>query len=139
MRTQFEGDLTPVKATVAAILMIPADDPIPCMKPTPTLLLLAGLMAGTISSASGPALWEKHCASCHGPDGKGATMMGRKLKIKDLTDPAHQAAFTDADAAKAIREGIKSENGKTRMKPIEGVTDDDVRVLVAHVRTLARK
>lgn len=109
------------------------------MKPANTLLLLAGLTTGTLCSANAPALWEKHCASCHGPDGRGATMMGKKLKIKDLTDPAYQAAFTDADAVKAIREGIKSENGKTRMKPIEGVTDEEIEVLVAHVRRMAKK
>jgi mono/diheme cytochrome c family protein len=109
------------------------------MKPAKTLLVLAGLTAGTLCSANAPALWEKHCATCHGPDGKGVTMMGKKLKIKDLTDPEFQAAFTDADAAKAIREGIKSEDGKTRMKPIEGVTDEDIRVLVAHVRGLVKK
>lgn len=109
------------------------------MKPANSLLLLAGLTAGTLCSANAPALWEQHCASCHGPDGRGATMMGKKLKIKNLTDPAYQAAFTDADAAKAIREGIKSESGKTRMKPIEGITDEEIQVLVAHVRDLAKK
>lgn len=107
------------------------------MKPSKTLLLAAALTVGTIASAH--ANWEKHCSSCHGPDGKGATMMGKKIKIKDLTDPEFQASFTDADAAKAIREGIKSAEGKTRMKPIEGLSDEEVQDLVAYVRSLVKK
>lgn len=109
------------------------------MKTSPILLLFASLMAGTLCSASTPALWEKHCSTCHGPDGKGVTMMGKKLKIKDLTDPVFQASFTDEAAAKAIREGIKSEDGKTRMKPIEGLSDDEVKALIAYVRSLVKK
>jgi len=110
------------------------------MKPS-QLILLPAVLAVTailapVAAAAVDANWSKHCSSCHGADGKGATTMGKKLKIKDLTDAAFQASFTDADAFKAVREGIKSETGKTKMKPIEGLADDEVHALVAFVRSL---
>ena len=61
-------------------------------------------------------MWNENCAACHGKDGKGKTMMGRKLQIKDMTDPKDQASFTDAKATKTIKEGI-TDNGKVKMKP----------------------
>jgi len=35
-----------------------------------------------------------------------------------------------------VKEGVKSESGKTTMKAIEGLADDEINALVAHVRTL---
>ena len=61
-------------------------------------------------------LGPPNCASCHGKDGKGDTMMGRKLSIKDLTDPKVQSSFTDADATKAIKEGVTDKDGTEKMK-----------------------
>ena len=63
-------------------------------------------------------------------------MMGRKLSIKDLTDPKIQAGFSDADATKAIKEGV-TDNGTEKMKAFGSkLSDDDVKALVAYVRTL---
>jgi len=107
------------------------------MKSARFLLVCSALAtAASLSAADVAANWENHCISCHGPDGKGDTKMGKKLKIKDLTDAAYQATFTDADAFKAVKEGVKSESGKTTMKAIEGLADDEINALVAHVRTL---
>lgn len=109
------------------------------MKTPHVWLVVAGLLcSGTAFAADAAANWEEHCASCHGADGRGDTKMGKKLKIKDLTDAAFQARFSDEDAAKAIKEGLKDEKGKIQMKPIEGLTDEDVAALVAHVRTLKK-
>lgn len=107
------------------------------MKSAHLFLVLSALAtAASLPAADVAANWENHCISCHGPDGKGDTKMGKKLKIKDLTDAAYQATFSDADAFKAVKEGIKNENGKTTMKAIEGLSDEEINALVAHVRTL---
>ena len=46
-----------------------------------------------------------------------------------------QACFTDAEAAKAIKEGIK-ENGKTMMKAFgDKLSADEIKALVAYVRS----
>jgi len=100
------------------------------------LVLLAGCMVGWSVRADAPPTWVKNCQSCHGKDGKGDTMMGRKLSIKDLTDPKIQAGFSDADATKAIKEGVK-DSGTEKMKAFGSkLSDDDVKALVAYVRTL---
>jgi mono/diheme cytochrome c family protein len=103
---------------------------------TKSLLLLPLLFVGATLVASVDDNWSKHCSACHGADGKGNTKMGKKLSIKDLTNPEFQASFTDEDAAKAIREGIKTPDGKTKMKPISGLSDEEVAELVALVRRL---
>ena len=83
------------------------------------------------------ANWQKHCAKCHGPDGKGETKMGRKAGVKDMTSAEYQAELTDAKAIVAIKEGIKE--GKTqKMKPITGLSDEEIKALVAHVRALGK-
>ncbi len=82
--------------------------------------------------------WTESCAKCHGAEGKGDTKMGKKLSIADLTDAKVQAKFSDEQAFKAIKEGLKDEGGKTTMKAAEGLSDDDIKALVAHVRTLKK-
>jgi mono/diheme cytochrome c family protein len=99
-------------------------------------ILAAGLVAA--SAADGKELFDKSCAKCHGVDGKGQTKMGAKLNIKDLTDAKVQASFTDEDASKAIKQGLKDKDGKMQMKAIEGLSDDDVKALVQYVRSLKK-
>src|SRR5579859_3933777 len=50
-----------------------------------TCLLLAGLAPARADDIK--AAWEKDCQKCHGPDGKGDTKMGKKVEVKDYTDP----------------------------------------------------
>jgi cytochrome c553 len=82
--------------------------------------------------------WEKQCLKCHGADGKGDTKMGKKLGIKDHSDAKVQAEMKDADAFKAIKEGLKDKEGKTLMKAAENLTDDQIKALVAYVRSLKK-
>jgi mono/diheme cytochrome c family protein len=88
--------------------------------------------------ADASALWTQHCAACHGKDGSGNTMMGKKLNIKDYHDAKFQAAFSDAEAERAIKEGVKT-NGKETMKPFAGkLSDADIKALVAYVRSFKK-
>jgi cytochrome c553 len=105
------------------------------------LLLVLGFTAASLVSASAADAkenWEKTCAKCHGLDGKGDTKMGQKLGIKDLTDAKVQAELKDDKAFKSIKEGVKDADGKIKMKPAENLTDDDIKKLLAHVRTLKK-
>jgi len=105
-------------------------------------LVLASAMLVSLAvgarATDASALWGDQCAKCHGEDGKGDTKMGHKLNIKDFTDAAVQAGFTDEDGFKAIKEGVADKNGKMRMKPIEGLTDEDMKALVKYVRTFKK-
>ena len=102
-----------------------------------SVLLFLGAAVGAYA-AEAQANWEEHCASCHGPDGKGQTKMGKKLSIRDLTDAKVQEAFTDEQAFDAMKKGITDENGKTTMKAIEGLSDEDMKALVPLVRALKK-
>ena len=109
------------------------------MKKTILLLFIftaAGLISG--SAADVKENWEKVCGKCHGPDGKGQTKMGKQSGAKDYTDPKVQAEFTDEQATKAIKEGMKVK-GKEVMKPAENVSEDDIKGLIAHVRAFGKK
>jgi mono/diheme cytochrome c family protein len=83
------------------------------------------------------ALYKKECVKCHGEDGKGETKMGKKLGVKDYTDPKVQDALKDDAAVKSIKEGLKKDD-KTLMKPAEGLTDDQIKGLVAYMRTFKK-
>jgi mono/diheme cytochrome c family protein len=108
-----------------------------------TILVLVGIIvvaACTTSSraADAKALWDANCVQCHGKDGKADTKMGKTLSAKDLTDPAVQSAFSDAKATDSIKNGVK-EGGKTTMKAFGGkLSDDEIKALVAYVRTLKK-
>jgi len=104
------------------------------------LALTAVVSALTVSSAlaaDGKALYEQHCTKCHGADGKGQTKMGQKMGAKDYTDAKVQDALKDDAATKAIKEGLK-DGDKTLMKPTEGLSDDDVKALVAYMRAFKK-
>ena len=107
-----------------------------------TMLIIAAIslaaFAFSVRAADPKTNWANNCAQCHGPTGKGDTKMGKMLGAMDLTDPKKQASFTDAQAATAIKDGVK-QNGKTTMKAFGGkLTDDEIKALVAYVRTLKK-
>jgi len=109
------------------------------MKLSHQLLALVVTGAALSAFAATPATnWSEHCAKCHGEDGKGETKMGRKLSIADFTSATVQTKFTDAEAFKAMKEGLKDKSGKTTMKAIEGLSDDDLKALVPLVRGLKK-
>jgi len=107
----------------------------PLVKATALACLFAGALCWPAAAGDVTATWNMNCAACHGKDGKGQTPMGRKFGIKDLTDAKVQAALTDDQAIKDIKEGV-TENGQTKMKAFaDKLSDDDVKALVAHVRS----
>ncbi len=106
-----------------------------------TIIFTIGILSAaplSVRAADAKTNWANNCAQCHGPDGKANTKMGKTLSAKDLTDPKVQAAFTDAKATQSIKDGVK-QNGKTTMKAFGGkLTDDEIKALVAYVRTLKK-
>ena len=108
------------------------------MKKTIALTLM--IAAGAWLSAQGEeakAIYEKQCSKCHGTDGKGDTKLGKKAGAKDYTDAKVQAELKDDKAFKAIKEGI-TEGDKVKMKPAEGLSDADIKALIAYMRTFKK-
>ena len=106
-----------------------------------TLALAITLFFATsmsLRAADAKANWDAKCAQCHGKTGAADTKMGKQVNAKDLTDSKVQAAFSDAKATESIKNGVK-ENGKTTMTAFGGkLTDDEIKALVAYVRTLKK-
>ena len=103
------------------------------------LILLAAvatplLFAGHGDAAAAKAAYAKRCGTCHGPAGEPKQAIAKMLKVemRHLGSKEVQAK-SDADLRKVIVEGT----GK--MKPIKGLSDQEVASLVAYVRTLAKK
>jgi cytochrome c553 len=109
------------------------------MKKTIMLASIIGFAAALAVSAAEPKeTWGASCARCHGADGKGQTNMGGKLGAKDYSDANVQAALTDDAAFKAIKEGFKDKDGKTVMRPAQNLSDDEIKGLVAYMRTFKK-
>ena len=105
------------------------------MKATRLVLLLA-IVAMVLAplaavAADGAAVYKAKCASCHGPDGKGETSIGKSLKLRGLAS-ADVQKITDADLAKVISDG------KGKMPAYKGkLTPAQIRDVAAFVAAKA--
>src|SRR6266571_4717582 len=102
------------------------------MKATLILAVLALLVTPLFGDGTpdGGAIFKAKCAMCHGPDGSGQTPMGKSLKIRSLGSQEVQKQ-TDAELIKIITDG------KGKMLAYKGkLTDEEIKQLVAHIRTL---
>lgn len=107
------------------------------MKKTMIMAIVLGVAATfTVRAADVKDNWNTLCAKCHGQDGKGQTKIGVRLGVKDFTDPKVQADLKDDAAFKALKEGLKNDDDKTLMKPFDSLSDDEIKALIAYVRTL---
>lgn len=90
----------------------------------------------TLSAEEGmTAIWNTHCAKCHAKDGSGGTPVGKKLKIKDYTDPATFAEITDEALFNMTKEGVEG----TKMPGFaDKLTDEEIHALVAYMRAMAK-
>ena len=62
--------------------------------------------------------------------------MGKKFKVRDLTDATYQASFTDEKAFTSIKEGLR-QDGKQTMKPFKDkLKDEEIKQLVTFIRSL---
>lgn len=105
----------------------------------PLVLLAAAWPAWGQAAPTARENFGKHCAGCHGSDGKGQTRLGRKAGAKDLTDKQSQAKLTDEDAFKGIKLGRRNAKGEEKMEAFADVLSDrEITELVAYIRTLAK-
>ena len=105
-------------------------------------LILLSLLA-TVAGAAAPSAvesFERHCAKCHGKDGKCQTRLGKRSGAPDFTDQARQAKLTDEDAFKGIKFGRRNAKGEERMDAFGGdLSDAEITALVTYVRGFAKR
>jgi mono/diheme cytochrome c family protein len=88
--------------------------------------LCAGLALAGVASAEpdGKALYEKNCASCHGPDARGNTPVGKALKIMDLGTKHWASPDSIPEIVKVVRDGVPrmpAMSAKLKPEEIEAV------------------
>lgn len=91
-------------------------------------VLLSISLPASAQDAAG--LFKSKCAGCHGADGTGSAM-GKKMGAHDFTSSDVQG-MTDAQLADIIT------NGKNKMPKYASLTPDEVKGLVAYIRTLKK-
>lgn len=99
------------------------------------------LVSAAISYAAADVgtVYKKHCAGCHGNDGKAQTRLGKKSGAKDLSNKEAQAKLSDADMFKTIKDGRKNAKGEEKMEAFgDDLSDQQITELVAFVRKLAK-
>jgi cytochrome c oxidase cbb3-type subunit 3 len=86
------------------------------------LAFLAGCSGGAPETPlDGLALFKKHCASCHGPDGKG------KVAKMDMTSSVWQKSITAEKIAETIKNGVEAK-GMPAFKTL--LNDNEVDMIV---------
>ena len=96
-------------------------------------LAAAVLAAATFSYtawAAGEDTYKAKCAGCHGPDGAGATPLGKKFKLRDLRSGDVQN-LSDAELQNIIAKG------KPPMPAFEKTLDAvKIQELVSYIRSI---
>ncbi|MGA8439224.1 MAG: cytochrome c [Candidatus Sulfotelmatobacter sp.] len=90
--------------------------------------LLSFSLSGRAQDAS--ALFKSKCAICHGADGTGSAT-GKKLGARDFTT-AEVQGMTDAQLTDIIT------NGKNKMPKYGTLKPEEIKGLVAYIRTLSK-
>ena len=97
-------------------------------------MLLAGIVFLSVPAKAdtAEATYKAKCAMCHGPDGKGETPTGKAMKVNDFASETVQK-MSDADLTDVIAKG------KGKMPAFKTLTADQVKDLVAYVRSFGKK
>lgn len=97
-------------------------------------MVLAGIafLSPPAKADTAEATYKAKCAMCHGADGKGETPTGKMMKVKDFASEEVQK-MSDADLTDTIAKG------KGKMPPAKTLSADQVKDLIAYVRSFGKK
>jgi mono/diheme cytochrome c family protein len=85
------------------------------------------------SDVDASALYSKHCATCHGKDGRAKTFKAKFNKARDLTDAVWQSEVSDERLFNSVTQGRgKMPSFKKKLSAAQ------VESLVAYVRGLKK-
>jgi len=90
----------------------------------------------------GRALYDAHCAVCHGSAGRGDGPGARVVRqpMRDFSDPAAMQAVSDRFLFDITKKG-SSQFGRSNAMPAWGMklSDNEIHDVVAYIRSLARR
>ena len=104
------------------------------------LLLSSGRGGGQAGGAA--AIYQKHCAGCHGDAGRGDGLQARLtlLKVPDFGDVARMATLSDEYLYTVIAKGSAALGGTSAMPGWDHILkQDEIRALVAYIRAFAAR
>ena len=95
------------------------------------VLSLAVTLVSCVCFAQSPgqATYKAKCQMCHGATGTPSPGMAKMMSIKPVSDPAIKA-LTEDQMFTAVK------NGKGKMKPVTGLTDEQIKDAVTFYRGL---
>ena len=99
-----------------------------------TRLALAAEGEAGPTNADAPALYSKHCATCHGKDGRAKTFKGKLKHARDLTDAEWQSRVSDERIFNSINNGRGSKMPGFEKK----LSESQINALVGYVRQLKK-
>jgi mono/diheme cytochrome c family protein len=105
------------------------------MKSIRSKVVLAAVFAvagGMCFAQAGEATYKAKCQSCHGATGTPNPGIAKLLGVKPANDPAVKK-LTPAEMEAVVK------NGKGKMKPVAGLSDSQVKEVVAYFRELGKK
>ncbi|MDE0717722.1 MAG: c-type cytochrome [Rhodospirillaceae bacterium] len=91
----------------------------------------------TLSAAAqaGKRLFDANCISCHGPNAVGQEELGPPL-VHIIYEPGHHG---DESFQRAVALGVRAHHWRFgNMAPVDGLSRDDVALIVAYIRELQR-
>ena len=97
------------------------------------VVLTAALLTLSIAGAcaeDAAALYKSKCQACHGPDGKGDTAAGKKVRVKDFHSP-EVAKLSDDELFDITKKGKDKMPGYDKK-----LTDDQIKELITYIRSL---
>jgi mono/diheme cytochrome c family protein len=97
------------------------------------IVMMSLLSSAANAQSSGEAVYKAKCASCHGPDGAGATPAGKATKARDFCSEEVKKE-TDAEWIAIITKG------KSKMPAYDKkISDAEIKDVVAYIRGLCKK
>ncbi len=97
------------------------------------MLMMSLLSTPANAQGGGEAVYKAKCASCHGPDGAGATPAGKATKARDFCSEEVKKETDEQWTAIIVK-------GKNKMPSYDKkITDAEIRDVVAYIRGLCKK